>query len=142
MRKIKLIAEQTFLLTFLIMVIMGVEGFISYLCHDPLTFSWHIPFSVIFVSFLCCLPTLIFFTEKPLTKLQLKLLKLVHFFLIYAIVMGAGRLFNWYSTMKYFLITSLAVLINYVLVWTFSSMLQKYDEKLINEALSTIQDED
>lgn len=142
MRKIKLIAEQTFLLTFLIMIIMGAEGLISYVCHDPLTFSWYIPLSTIFVSFLCCLPTLIFFTEKPLTKLQLRLLKVVHFFLIYAIVMGAGWLFHWYGSLKYFLITSLAFVINYLLVWVFSIMLHKYDEKLINEALSAIQDED
>ena len=142
MKKIKLIMEQTFLLTFLIMVIMGVEGLISYLSHDPLQFSWYIPFSAILVSFLSCLPTLMFFSEKPMSKRRFLIIKVVHFFLVYAIVLGAGWMFHWYTNLKYFIVISIAYLINYLLVWHFSLLLQKYEEKLINEALGQIQDED
>lgn len=142
MKKIKLIAEQTFLLTFLIILVMGVMGFVSFLQNDPVLFAWYVPLSAIVVSFLCCLPTLLFFTEKPLTKTQYHLLKWFHFFLIYAIVLGFGWLFHWYTNLKYFLIISIAYVINYFMIWNFSILIQKYDEKLINDALSAIQDED
>jgi len=142
MKKIKLIAEQTFLLTFLIMLVMGLEGLVSYLRHDPIQFDWYIPFSAIIGSFFCCLPSLLFFTEKPLSKNQYRLLRLFHFLLIYGIVIGFGWLFHWYTNFKYFLIISVAYVINYFLIWNFSLLIYKHDEKLINEALSSIQDED
>jgi hypothetical protein len=56
--------------------------------------------------------------------------------------MGMGYLFHWYTTLTYFLVTSVSFFVIYALVWTFSRFLQKYDEKLINDALLTIRDED
>ena len=142
MRKMKLILEQTFLLSFLIQVVMALEALFSYVTGDPVTFSWYVPLTVILASFLCSLPTLILMSEREFPKGVRRLLPIFHILLLYVLTMGMGYLFHWYTTLKYFLVTSVAFFVIYALVWNFSLFLQKYDEKLINDALLAIQDED
>ena len=142
MKKTKLILEQTFMLSFLMQVVMGLEALYSYLINDPVSFSWYIPLTTLLASFLCSLPTLIFMTERELPKALQRTLPLLHCLLLYVLVMGMGYLFHWYSTLTYFLVTSVSYFVIYTLVWTFSNFLKKYDEKLINDALLTIRDED
>ena len=142
MKKIKLILEQTFMLSFLMQVVMGLEALYSHLTNDPIAFSWYVPLSILLASFLCSIPTLLFMTERELPKLIQRLLPLFHCLLLYVLVMGMGYLFHWYTTLTYFLVTSVSFFVIYALVWTFSRFLQKYDEKLINDALLTIRVED
>ena len=142
MKKIKLILEQTFMLSFLMQVVMGLEALYSHFTNDPIAFSWYVPLSILLASFLCSIPTLLFMTERELPKLIQRLLPLLHCLLLYVLVMGMGYLFHWYTTLTYFLVTSVSFFVIYALVWTFSRFLQKYDEKLINDALLTIRDED
>ena len=142
MKKIKLILEQTFMLSFLMQVVMGLEALYSYLTDDLITFSWYVPLSILLASFLCSIPTLLFLSDRELPRPLRRMLPLLHCILLYALVMGMGYLFHWYSTLTYFLVTSASYFVIYALVWSFSRFLQKYDEKLINDALLTIRDED
>lgn len=142
MKKIKLILEQTFMLSFLMQVVMGLEALYSYLTDDLIAFAWYVPLSILLASFLCSLPTLLFMTERELPKLLRRLLPLFHCLLLYVLVMGMGYLFHWYSSLTYFLVTSVSYFVIYALVWCFSRFLEKYDEKLINDALLAIRDED
>lgn len=142
MKKFKLILEQTFMLSFLIQVVMTLESLYAHFTDGVITFSWYVPLSVVLASFACSLPTLILMTERELPKLLRRLLPLIHCVLLYCLVMGMGYLFRWYTTFTYFIVTSISYFVIYALVWTFSLFLNKYDEKLINDALLAIQDED
>lgn len=142
MKKIKLILEQTFMLSFLMQVVMGLEALYAHFTNDSITFSWYVPLSIIFASFLCSIPTLIFMTERELPKPLQRMLPLLHCILLYVLVMGMGYLFRWYTNMTYFLVTSVSYFVIYALVWSFSRFLLKYEEKLINDALLNIRDED
>lgn len=121
---------------------MALEALFSYVTGDPVTYDWYIPLTVILASFLCSLPTLILMSEREFPKGVRRLLPIFHILLLYVLTMGMGYLFHWYTTLKYFLVTSVAFFVIYALVWNFSLFLQKYDEKLINDALLAIQDED
>ena len=140
MKKVKLILEQTFMLSFLMQVVVSLESLYSRIMGEPIVFDWYIPLSIVLASFLCSLPTLILMSERerPLRRL----LPRFHCILLYALVMGMGYLFHWYSTFTYFIVTTISYFVIYALVWTFSVFLKKYDEKLINDALLAIQDED
>ena len=142
MKKRKIIMEQTFLLSFLMLTITGLEGIYSHWNGDPISFSWYLPASLLLMSFLCSLPTLLLLSEKNMTKKEWGLRIACHCLITYALVMGAGYLFHWYVSLTYFLVTTVAYFIIYVLVWVFTLFLEKYDEKLINEALKNIRDED
>ncbi|MBR6478101.1 MAG: hypothetical protein IKS85_06605, partial [Lachnospiraceae bacterium] len=93
MKKMKLILEQTFMLSFLIQVVMALESLYSYLVGDPVWYSWYTPISVILVSFLCSIPTLLLLIayEQPKGGLW-RLMPLIHCILLYAFVMGMGYL--------------------------------------------------
>jgi len=140
MKKVKLILEQTFMLSFLMQVVVSLESLYSRIMGEPIVFDWYIPLSIVLASFLCSLPTLILMSERELPLRRL--LPLFHCILLYALVMGMGYLFHWYSTLTYFIVTTISYFVIYALVWTFSVFLKKYDEKLINDALLAIQDED
>ena len=142
MKKLKMIMEQTFLLSFLMLAVTSIEGIYSYFAGDPEVFSWFVPLTLLLMSFLCSLPTLFLLTEKNLTKLQWHLRITFHCILLYALVMGGGYLFHWYTNLTYFIVTSVAYFVIYCLVWVFTIFLTKYDEKLINDALAGIRDEE
>ena len=142
MKKFKIILEQTFMLSFLMQVVMSLESLYSRIMDEPIFYDWYIPLSIICASFLCSLPTLVLMSECPMPKPLRRLLPLLHCILLYALVMGLGYLFHWYTTLTYFFVTSVSYFVIYALVWIFSLFLKKYDEKLINDALLAIQDED
>ena len=137
-----MIIEQTFLLSFLMLTVTSIEGLYSYFAGAPEVFSWFVPLTLLFMSFLCSLPTLLLMTEKNLTKLQWRMRIAFHCVLLYALVMGGGYLFRWYTNLTYFIVTSVAYFVIYCLVWSFSIFLTKYDEKLINDALAVVRDEE
>lgn len=142
MKKFKIILEQTFMLSFLMLVVMSLEALYAHFVGDYFDFDWYIPISVVLSSFLCSLPTLILMSDRELPKPLRRLLPFLHCMLLYVLVMGLGYLFHWYSTLTYFIVTTISYFVIYALVWTFSLFLKKYDEKLINDALLAIQDED
>lgn len=140
MKKMKLILEQTFMLSFLMQVVVSLESLYSRVMGEPIVFDWYIPLSIVLASFLCSLPTLILMSERELPLRHL--LPFFHCILLYVLVMGMGYLFHWYSTFTYFIVTTISYFVIYALVWIFSLFLKKYDEKLINDALLAIQDEE
>ena len=142
MKKVKLILEQTFMLSFLIQVVMSLEALYSRAINYSFGFPWYTPLSCILASFLCSLPTLILIKEKESSGPARRILPILHFVLLYVLVMGLGYVFHWYSNLTYFIITTIAYFVIYAIVWTLTLLSIKYDEKLINDALLTIQDED
>ncbi|MBP5223732.1 MAG: DUF3021 family protein [Lachnospiraceae bacterium] len=142
MKNMRYLIVQTFMLTFLITTVISLEGIASYLSGDPITLSWYLPGSVLLVSILCSLPTVLLLPGTSFTKKQWALRKLLHCFFLYLLVMGSGYLFHWYTTKLYFFITSIAFYVIYVLIWIGIRMIGRYEEKLINDALKNIQDEE
>ena len=142
MKKIKIVLEQTFMLSFLIQVVMSLEALYSHAMGTTIDFSWYTPISCVLASFLCSLPTLILMTEKELPRPVRRLLPVLHCALVYVLIIGFGYVFHWYSNLTYFIITTIAYFVIYAIVWTLTLLSIKYDEKLINDALLTIQDED
>lgn len=146
MKKLKYIGFQTLLISFLMLCVITLEGVLNYFFGTPLSFSWYIPLSILIVSILCSLPTavLLWLQENESTRRPLfsKLAPVLHFLLLAVIVMGGGYLFRWYSSFPYFCATLLSYIIIYALVWIITLSLVKKDDRLINEALKKIRDEE
>ena len=134
--------EQTFFLSFLIQAVAGLEGLVAFINGDAGGLAWYIPLSFMLGSLLCSIPTLLFLTDKNLSKAEWRIRKVLHCLIVYAIVMGMGYLFHWYRNLTYFLVTTIAYFVIYTAVWMFTMFLERYDEHVINEALSRIRDED
>lgn len=126
-----------------ILFILGVDGWIGKIGgKEEMLLPWYAPFSIIIVGILCALPTMIFATEKELSKSSFRIRILLHFLLLFAIVSLAGYLFEWYRDVGDYVFVMSAFVVLYLLVWLGSVLLNRYDEALINRALEQMQDDE
>lgn len=140
MAKLKTITLQAFMINFFMVLFIGIECFIAYLLGDPINTQWYLPFSLILVSVLTAVPTLFLIKDGEACFAPGRLV--LHGLSCYAIVMLAGYIFKWYTSLLYFGITSVIFIVIYVLVWVGSNILFRNEAAKINEALSKTHDED
>lgn len=140
MEKLRIISIQTFVITFFMVFIIGMEGLIAYLTGDTFEFSWYMPLSVVIVATLTAIPSLLLIKDGEgyfsIPRIVL------HGICCYAMVIAAGYVFKWYTSLRYFIYTSVMFITVYVLVWVVTNLLFRAEDKKINSVLEKIRDEE
>ncbi|MBR3524476.1 MAG: DUF3021 family protein [Lachnospiraceae bacterium] len=144
MNRIKLIFNQTLMISTGILFGLGVQALLYAVFFDDtqIIWPWYTPFAIIFTGFLCSLPSVIFLEEEGTETLGFKLKLVLHFFAILGVVSLCGRLFGWYSTLRAYLAIVVMYVVIYVFVWVATYWLIRKDENRINKALEDLRDEE
>lgn len=143
MGKLKLIFNQTLMISCGILFGLGIEEMVEFLMtgDKSLTWQWYIPLSIIFAAFVCSVPSVIFYHDYGSGRV-FGLKVLIHFICIFATVSFFAWLFGWYSTFGGYLVIAIMIFIIYGFVWVATYWLLKKDEEKINEALDGMRDEE
>lgn len=139
--KLKLIFDQTLMISTGILFLLGVEGVVSHFTGGEFDLYWYHPISIVLTGFCCSFPTLIF-GEDFLGGRLFWLRVVFHCLIEWGIVSLAGWIFHWYSNGQGYLIVMIFYFLIYGFVWLASIWMQKIDEEKINQALQDIQDEE
>lgn len=143
MNKMKLIFQQTLMISSGILFGLGIQAMIRYFAEgqEYFTWQWYIPLTVVLTGFLTSLPSLIYLSdEKKEGKQTGKVI--LHFLAVGAMVSLAAYLFDWYETIYEYLIILLMYVLIYNFVWIGTMWIRKSDDRKINEALADIRDEE
>ena len=144
MKKIKVIMEQTMLVSFLVLCIVSLYG-LSVMRKNEWCFDWYTPGSIVVSSLLCSIVTVLLLYNDWYYKasaLKHNLITILHLILIYVIIMVFGHICNWYTTTNGFIMISVYFLIVYAGAWVGTGLMFRHDEKLISDALDSVRDED
>lgn len=139
MDKLKFLVQQAMIISFGILIGVSIEG-LAY--REEIQFTWYHPLSILIAGVFCSLPTLFLWTEKELPKLQHRIRIGLHFLFLFAFVMGFGYVFRWYTMWVGALFVAVEFVFIYNFVWVATTWLGHRDQKDINEALKSIQDEE
>ena len=142
MEKFKILFQQVFTISTGILFIIGINGLISHLMGTNFNFAWYYPFSIIFLGFLCTLPTFLFLLSEWSRQNHFILNLSLHCLSIWAITSIAGWIFHWYSTLEQLLIFTIEYIVVYIFVWGASLLLLRAEDKKINQILTDIQDKE
>lgn len=143
MDKLKILFQQTLMISTAILFVIGVEGLVSHLTGRSFEIEWYYPFSIILTGVLCSIPTLLLVMgAEESSKRRFILQVFLHCLAILAIVSIVGWIFNWYSALVQYLVVVIAYFVVYVFVWVATIWLHKDEENKINNALKNIQDEE
>lgn len=144
MNKVKLIYNQTLMISTGILFAMGIRTVVLYFLNGEymVNWQWYIPISMIIAGFLCALASLILYREDDNKKVNEYVTKGIHFVLVYGIVSLCGYIFRWYTNLREYLFIVMLYVIIYVCVWVYSIWMFKNDEKIINKAIDEIRDEE
>ncbi len=142
MKKLKIVMEQTMLVSFLVLCVVSLNGLLV-MRKNEWSFDWYTPGSILVVSFLCSLVTvLLLYNDKELSALMHNLMTLLHFVLMYIIIIVFGHLCNWYTTMHGFAFISVIFVVVYAAAWVGTGIMFRHDEKLISDALESVRDKE
>ena len=141
MKKMKMLFEQTMMVSTGILFLLGVEGVICHFQEIEFELNWYLPISILLTGFFCSLPTLLFSNEN-LSGKKFWCYGALHCLMEFGIVTLAGWIFRWYTTREGYLVVMLFYFLIYGFVWMASIWMQKVDEDKINQALKEIQDEE
>jgi hypothetical protein len=144
MNRLKLIFNQTLMISTGILFGLGIKALIAYISGDQVEISWQwfIPLSIVFTGFLCAIPSVIFLDDEDPFHMHISVKITLHFLAILGVVSICGRLFGWYSDFKEWLAIAVMYVIIYFFVWVATFWLAKSDENKINNALNDIHDEE
>lgn len=140
-RAMKIIFIQMLCINFGMNLVLCFEELLNYFQGNPFSLQWYIPLSFVLISVLASLPSLLLVYEN-LGIRWMRLRIVIHFLIVFVIVLGGGYLFRWYTGLTYFFITAGSYVIIYAGVWIIMNALQRHEEKLINSALEKFHDED
>ena len=144
MFKPKTIIDETLMISFLILIVISIEEFMSYFFGDGFfTLAWYQPLAIVLVSMISSLPSALLMVEKKITKREWHLRIVFHFLATLIIVLGGGYVFGWYdNSLKGISMITIAFIVVYLCVWGGSLLLIRYEENMINSALEKIRDDD
>ncbi|MBQ8913614.1 MAG: DUF3021 family protein [Lachnospiraceae bacterium] len=138
--KTKVIFEETLMISTGIFFMVGIGGVITHLSGGEYSLDWYHPLSIIFISFLCSLPTL-FLREMDGGKSEVWRVVL-HCLSLFAVVSFAGWIFKWYTDISGYISVVIIFMVVYIFVWLSSIWMGKVDENKINKALKDFHDEE
>lgn len=143
MKVMKMIFLHTVMITAGIVFLIGLESvWIHFFTEEELVLSWYHPISIVLSGLLGACASGVFNNLELLSKKQVRLRCILHFFLLYATIVAFGRLFNWYDRFRGFLVVSIFFFIIYAFIWVASFWIFKKDDQKINEAIDQIRDEE
>ncbi len=123
-------------------VVFGSAVYITVFWGDS-TLGVKLLWEILLVSFLCSLGTLIY-PEKTVSKKVIWLLRILHYVLVNAVVLGCGIWFEWFYADNLLMVLGMLFLIAVIFV-TASFFLWKraaHTAELMNERLKTYQGEE
>ena len=143
MVKLKLIFNQTLMISSAILFGLGIQELIEYLATGDayFTWQWYIPLSIIFCAFVCSVPSLIFIDDYSSGKVYV-LKVIIHFICIFVAVSLFAFLFDWFDTLTGYLVIAVMIVVIYGFTWAATYWLAKSDENKINNALDGLRDEE
>lgn len=141
--KLKLIFNQTLMISSAILFGLGIQELIEYLVTGEMyfTWEWYVPLSIILCACVCSVPSVIFIDDESAGK-AFALKVVIHFVCIFAAVSLFAKLFGWFSTLAGYLVIAVMIVIIYAFTWIATRWLAKSDENKINTALDEIRDEE
>ena len=139
-KKTKVIFEETLMISTGIFFMIGIGGVITHLSGGEYSLAWYHPLSIIFISFLCSLPTLLL---KEADGGKSGILRIIlHCLSLFVIVSVAGYIFKWYTDLSGYISVIIIFFVVYVFVWSSSIWMGKIDETKIKKALEQFRDEE
>ena len=138
--KVKIIFEQTLMITTGIFFMVGIGGVITHLQGGSYSLDWYLPLSIILIGFLCSLPTLLLKEADGGRSGVLRII--LHCLSLFVIVSAAGYIFKWYTDYSGYISVVIIFLVVYAFVWSASLWMSKIDEAKINKALEQFHDEE
>lgn len=125
--------------------ILFLNGIIATLRHfagqgDEMMLMWYHPMSIIMTGLICALPTVLLKDRDSWDRKTYCRRIALHGLTLYAAVILAGWLLEWYTDPESFIGISVVFLLVYAFVWLASHWIDKRDEKMINQALAAIRD--
>ncbi|MCR4791396.1 MAG: DUF3021 domain-containing protein [Lachnospiraceae bacterium] len=144
MNRLKLIFNQTLMISTGILFGLGIQALLARLCGEQteVSWQWFIPLSIVLTGFLCAIPSVIFLDEEDPFGLHISVKITLHFLAILGVVSLCGRLFGWYDSFSEWLVIAVMYVIIYAFVWAATFWLAKSDANKINDALKDMQDEE
>ena len=139
MEKVKYLFQHMLIIAFGILVGITVEGAFY---RGEINFQWYHPLSILITSIVCAVPSLIFWNDRETPKKQFAGKIILHFLVLGVMVLGIGRLFNWYTMWVGALFVAIIYVFVYAFVWIAGVWMASVDGKNINNALNEIRDEE
>lgn len=139
MDKLKMIFQQTMMVSFGIVMCMGIEGIVY---RADVVFRWYHPISIVITGLLCSFASLILYFEHEVPRRKYVGRIILHFALLFVMVMGLGWLFKWYTKPDGAIFLAVLFFGVYIFVWVASFWMGSFDQKKINSALDGIRDDE
>lgn len=128
---IKLVIMHFFIITVGVLFVISLANSLEGVQYYPSDYPW----GIMFVGAVTALPSLIFYSKKEISTNQIKIRFVIHFFVVGAIVLTIGYLWQWYTTIGYAVIVFLMYVFVYAIVLAYSYFIQYRTASSINEAL-------
>lgn len=143
MKYLKVIFLQALLITVGITFAISLEGLIEHLKGEEMFFQWYMPGSAIVGGIACAIPSaLLLMNVFEKTKKQFIIRVTIHCVLLYVINSLIGWLFKWFTTWTGFIFVSISYFAVYVFAWVGGFIINRQEDKEINEALKDIRDDE
>lgn len=142
MERIKMLFLQSMMISFGILIGLSIQGIIYKSIGDTITLQWYHPLSIVVAGFLCSLPTLLLTSDEHIPKSKYHLRIIIHFIILFIVIMVFGRLVNWYTQLDGAISVAIEFVFIYNFVWVGNAWLGVKDQKKINQALDDIRDEE
>lgn len=139
MEKLKYLFQQIMMISFGILIGITVEG-IFY--GKEIAFEWYHPLSILMTGVVCSLPGLFLWGGDELPRRKYMFRIVLHFLVLFALVMGIGKLARWYTMWVGALFIAVEFIFVYIFVWVATTWMGHVDGKHINNALDGIRDEE
>lgn len=140
MNIVKKLFIQSMIISTSILFLNGINMVIQHFRGNDITLLWYHPVTIILTGILCALPTFLLRDSSSWDRKTFWRRVPLHCLSLYAILVGAGRLFGWYEDAEDLIGISVIFFAIYVFVWLSGHWLDKQDEKKINRALDAIRD--
>jgi len=131
---------QSMIISTSILFLNGINAVIQHVRGHDIILLWYHPISIVLTGMLCALPTVLLQGRDQWDKKTRRFRVALHCLALYAAVVGAGWLFQWYADLESWAGVSIVFFAVYGFVWLSSHWLDKQDEKKINRALDAIRD--
>lgn len=141
MNKLKMLFQQTTMISFMVLLAIGLEGMVRHIVGLEFTLEWHHPLSIVLTGFLGALPTPLVWNKDHKWR-HFPTMLAAHCIMLLGVVSLMGYLFRWYSNAAEYLFVATAYFVIYVLVWIVTFWLERCEEIKINQAIKKIQDEE
>ena len=140
MNTVRKLFVQSMIISTSILLLNGINMVFQHFAGNDLALQWYHPVSIVLTGILCALPTVLLRDSDQWDRKTFLRRVPLHCLLLYAIVVGSGKLFGWYNDTESLISVSVIFFIIYIFVWLSSLWLDKQDEKKINRALDNIRD--